>query len=170
MNEVHIDIGGGERADFFVHKARMNPGGMYVVIDPAIFHCPYPEIYKNLHLVNWAASKNGDWELPFADQSIDEANMNFIHDVLDGFLDGKDYVSIIKSLRRTIKPNGIVNVREPNGYIEFLAQEFNKYGFLTTNPASIDNDDTTETSLYLSGLSRNTDSIYSPMVFQARLT
>ncbi|MDO8486797.1 MAG: hypothetical protein Q7S45_00675 [Candidatus Curtissbacteria bacterium] len=168
--EVHIDIGGGIRADYFVLRASVDEQGIYVVLDPRKFHCAYPLIYPNLHLVRWAASEKGDWKLPFVDSSVSEANMNFISDFMDWAGDGKAYDSIIESLKKTLKPNGVVYIREPNGTIRFLAERFEEHGFQVTRPIPIERDET-ETSVNMREMSKDSDgSVYFPMIFEARLS
>lgn len=166
--ELHIDIGGGEQAEYFVSKAARDRNSDYIVLDPGRFHCPHPQLYKNLHLIRWGASEKGNWELPLIDTSVDEAHMNFLLDCIKWPGHGKAYSSIIESLRRVLKPNGIVYVREPAGEIDFTAKMFRERGFQPTDPSPLNDGDGTATSSYLMGWGAM-DLDLLPMQFQATL-
>lgn len=176
--EINLDIGGGKSAEHFVSKAgidlRRENKGVFIVLDPKRFKCPYIDMYPNLQLMRWAASADGSWELPFANQSVDSANMNFIYGVLNVpfSCDDDAYYSIGSSLKRVLKSSGIITVREPKGLVGHIARKFRELGFEVSGPVFAEYDET-ETSGYLRGLSKsegeNEKSIYFPMQFEARL-
>ncbi len=135
--EVHIDIGGSKRADFFVGKAAVDKDRLYLVLDPRRFRCHYVNIYPNLQLMRWTATE--EWDLPFADESIDNANLNFIYDYVGKLYDRNDaYRPLIHSLRRVIKPLGHVFIREPRGYMEILIEMLQQEKFHVEGPKQID--------------------------------
>ena len=167
--EVNIDIGCGKRADYFVSRAGVDKHGLFICLDPSEFRCQYMNMYPNLQLMRWGASEKGNWELPFANYSIDEANMNFISDFMDWTGEGQAYDSIIISLKRVLKPDGVIHVREPRGTVRYLAEKFEEHGFQATNPVPLE-EDVSETSVYLRNTSKGkADSTYCPMEFEARL-
>ncbi|MDD5146932.1 MAG: hypothetical protein PHV63_00055 [Candidatus Daviesbacteria bacterium] len=171
LKEVHIDIGGGRSADYFVSMASVDKQGTYVVLDPEEFRCPYTTMYPNLRLVRWGANEKGTWELPFADSSIFEANINFIYDCVgwSGCDRRKAYDSIIKSLKRVLKPDGVIYVREPQCTIESLAERFKEHDFQVTEPFLLEKG-VSETSIFMRRLSKDfLNWGYSPMLFEARL-
>ena len=167
--EVNIDIGGGKRADYFVSRAVVEKHWLFIVLDPSEFRCPYINIYSNLQLIRWGASERGNWELPFIDYSVDEANMNFISDFMKWTEGGQAYDSIIESLKRILKPTGVVCVREPEGTIRYLAEKFEEHGFQIIKPVPLE-EDVSVTSVYLRKTGKGEiDSTYFPMEFKARL-
>lgn len=167
--EVNIDIGGGKRAEYFSSLAATNREGLFIVLDPKRFKCPYVNLYPNLQLVRWAALTS--WELPFEDQTIDNAHLNFVYDfIVDLHGSYAAYRQVVTSLRRALRPTGHVFVREPQAYIETLADLFSAQGFLVSEARKI-TDHPTPNSVMFNGWAKNTErpeeSLYLPMEFTA---
>ncbi len=194
--EVKIDIGGGQRAEYFVGLASHDRSSLYVVLDPQKFRCLYVNIYPNLRLMRWGSGRTIDgnnWELPFQDATVDHAYLNNIYGVMDEvklpYLVGKRtesqddkeiYSRIVSSLRRVMKPSGVVHVKETQVLLGIVQQIYLESGFrITGGPKVTAEEEYTPTSFLLSkfveedvrkyGVSNPMESMYLPMELTAVL-
>lgn len=186
FQEINIDIGSGEHADFFVPLAGRNRNALYVALDPKRFRCPYPNLYPNLRLMIWRSGlvKGENWEIPFRNASVDNAHLNNIFGVLDEIKhnrliawylnqDEDIYHRVVLSLKRIMKPMGRIYVREARGLIPIVQEIYMREGFsIIDGPKISPPENFAATSGMLLGLAERSKeglgaSCYLPMEFVA---
>ncbi len=171
--EVNIDIGGGSKAEYFSALASIKKDELFIVLDPKKFKCHYVNIYPSLQPMRWGATQN--WELPFRSRSVDRAHLNFVYDFISAWgLDELPYQKLISSLKRVLKPNGQVFVREPKIPLEILREFFEREGFVISESVRIEKQNQTPTyASFIKWAKKDPvgeqQSIYFPMEFVATL-
>lgn len=126
--EVFLDIGAWE-GESLIERARENPTKQYLVIDPEIDPKNLPRREVLPQNLKWITGKIDERaQLPFVDESVDEANLNFVFCFLygDEYEDEQEalfkeiFPRILIEATRVLKKGGSLLIREPRYMVAIM--------------------------------------------------
>lgn len=128
--EVVLDIGAGY-GENLIRRARENPQGKFVVVEPDSRNLPQESLPINL---SWIAGRVGEKSpLPFRENFADEVDLDFVLVAVHGEQEESEFLQeakkILKESLRVLKPTGKVFIREPSFMMKIIKPILNQLGY-----------------------------------------